>query len=661
MQFLKNEKRISLKYGDTDFFELNPKTSVTENGNEIIYEYLLEDGLKITNVARKIPEFDAYEWVNWLENTGEKPSKIISELYDCDVKIPMSHMEPRFVTAYIKDFDEGTQLYTTNGCDDTEKEFCCDMHLMAHTRYVNHMYPGYGNTKEFSCIGGRSSHGRAPYFNLYRQGKGFIFAVGWTGQWNARIARNADDIHIQTKLEDTHFRLFPGEKIRTSSLVLMHYECDVDESFNKWRRFVKKEFSIVGKPGRAKELPLCSGEWGGTTTDDILKWFDIVKKKNIPYECMWMDAGWYGTSKQRCKDEFEGDWGEYLGDWRINETYHPDKLKEISKAKNEKGFKFVLWFEPECANENAPMVANHPEYFLTEKVIPHWNKRRLLNLGNPEAWQYAFDTISEKLSELDVDWYRQDFNVQPLGYWRANDVGDRQGITEIKHIMGLYRLLDSLLERFPHLMIDNCASGGKRLDIEMFKRSVPLWRSDFQCAANYDIEATQLHNMTYSTWFPYSGTGCGRLWGDDYRIRSSYGTSMTSNFGYTITEIDDVCEEKYDWMRTRFEEYRKLRPYYSEDFYPLSEKVSDRKAWCAYQYNRPENEDGIIQVFKRPNSPYTSASYKLKGLNPDNIYIIEDIDTNEKFELSGKHIMETGFDVTIKEERVAKIFTYKTK
>jgi len=661
MNFLKNNKRISLKYDGNDFFELNPKTVFAEKGNELITEYILEDGLKITNIARKIPEFDAYEWVNWLENTGEKPTKIISELYDCDVKIEMEHMEPRVISAYIKDFDEGTRLYTCNGSDDTEKEFCCDINLMLHTRYVNHIYPGYGNTKEFSCTGGRSSHNRAPYFNLHRKGKGFIFAVGWTGQWNAKIARNADNVHIQTKLEDTHFKLYPGEKIRTSSLVLMNYECDVDESFNKWRRLVKSEFSLVGKEGRAKELPLCSSEWGGTTTEDILKWFEIIKKNKLPYECIWMDAGWYGSSTQRCKDEFEGDWTEHLGDWRVNELYHPDKLKKISKAKNEAGLKFVLWFEPECANLNAPMVAKHPEYFLTEKEIPHWNKRKLLNLGNPEAWQYCFDTISEKLEELDVDWYRQDFNVQPLNYWRSNDSGDRKGITEIKHIMGLYRLLDSLLERFPHLMIDNCASGGKRLDIEMSKRSVPLWRSDFQCAVNFDIEATQLQSMNYSTWMPYCGTGCNRIWGDDYRIRSSYGTSMASNFGYTIDEINDGSEEKYAWIRKRFEEYKKLRPYFSEDFYPLSDKMPDRKSWCAWQYNRPEKDDGIIQVFKRELSPYTTAIYKLKGLNPDKTYVITDIDTEDLVELSGKELMEFGFEVAIKEDRVAKIFTYKAK
>ena len=116
------------------------------------------------------------------------------------------------------------------------------------------------------------------------------------------------------------------------------------------------------------------------------------------------------------------------------------------------------------------------------------------------------------IEKLNIDCYRQDFNFQPLEYWRNNDASDRRGITEIKHINGLYKLLDALLDKFPNLLIDNCASGGRRIDIETLRRSIPLWRSDLMCPANYDIEATQCHNLSYNMWIPYSGTSSGRLY-----------------------------------------------------------------------------------------------------------------------------------------------------
>jgi len=661
MDFLKNNKRISFKYDGIDFFELNPETKVTEKGNDLTVEYQLNDGLKVTNIARKIPEFDAYEWVTWFENTGDKPTKIISELYDCDVLVPMNYEKPHKRCAYLADFDEGTRVYAPTGSVWEMNEFCCDIELNEHNTFVNHIYPEYRSSKEYASTGGRSSDARAPFFNVYRKNQGFIFAIGWTGQWNARLTRNINDVHVQTKLEDTHFKLYPNEKIRTSSLVLMQYECDADESFNKWRKLIKKEFSLIGKPGRESVLPISSSEWGGTSTEDIIKWIDTIKREKLQYDCIWMDAAWYGKSVQECKDEFEGDWAEFLGDWEVNTLYHPDGLKEMSKAIKDAGLKFILWFEPECANANAPMVCKHPEYFLDSKTDEYWTTRKLLNLGNPAAWDYCFNMLSDKIESLNIDWYRQDFNARPLDYWRANDEPDRQGITEIKHIMGMYRLLDELLKKFPNLMIDNCASGGRRLDIEMFRRSVPLFRSDYQCPANFDIEATQIHNMNYNTWMPYSGTSCGRIWGDMYRARSCYAGGLVSNFGYTKDEIYDDNKEKFEWIRNLFSEYKRVQPYFYEDIYPLSDKMPDRRSWCATQYNRPSENDGMIEVFKRENSPYPTAVYKLKGLDSDKTYVFTDIDDNSTFEIAGKVLMEKGLSLTLEGSRIAKIYIYNEK
>lgn len=171
-----------------------------------------------------------------------------------------------------------------------------------------------------------------------------------------------------------------------------------------------------------------------------------------------------------------------------------------------------------------------------------------MNLGNPDAWDYCFNTISGIIEELCIDCYRQDFNFSPLSYWRKNDEFDRRGITEIKHINGMYRLWDALLERFPDLIIDNCASGGRRIDIETLRRSIPLWRSDYQCTANYDIEASQCHNQTFNLWMPYSGTSTGRPY-DEYRVRSPYTAAMTTN--YSWAEMESFCdtEEKVEFIK----------------------------------------------------------------------------------------------------------------
>ena len=113
--------------------------------------------------------------------------------------------------------------------------------------------------------------------------------------------------------------------------------------------------------------------------------------------------------------------------------------------------------------------------------------------------------IGDMIEQNGIDYYRQDFNMEPDKYWARYDEPDRIGMKEIRHIEGLYAFWDYLLERFPGLLIDNCASGGRRLDLETIKRSAPLWRSDYY---HYDDpDGYQCHNFGLSFFLPFHGTG----------------------------------------------------------------------------------------------------------------------------------------------------------
>lgn len=482
-----------------------------------------------------------------------------------------------------------------------------------------------------------------------------IFAIGWTGQWQCDLDRTENGLRIRTKIEDTNFRLFPGEKIRTSSVVIMSYTGSVAESQNQWRRLVKNEFSLIGKPGRDKEGVFCAGIWGGMSDSGVLSRIHTIQENELPFENIWMDAGWHGTDNKPSPDESEGNWPIYTGDWRINPIHHPNHLTDVAEAIQKAGLNYLLWFEPERAWGTTPITKEHPEYFLTAENQEDQNL--LLNLGNESAWDYCFTTLSELIEKLNLHYYRQDFNMSPLAYWRSNDTEDRVGISEIKHIMGLYRLWDALLDRFPHLMIDNCASG-RRIDVETLRRSVPLWRSDAQCPANYPCEIAQTHNMSFSAWMPYSGTGSGREWGDWYRARSSYAGALTTQYSWSERESYGEDPEQIKWIREFGEEYLKVRPYFYGDVYPLTQ-ISDRTdIWSAVQFDRPEQQDGIVQVFRREDAPYTDTSFRLGGIKSDCVYVFRDADTDAETEINGSELLEEGFKVHIPDKRCAKIYFY---
>lgn len=654
MEFLKTNKRFFFKLGTTRVWDLNYKSEVTEDNNTLITTYYFEGGLKVTNIAKKYENFDAYEWVNYIENTSDTPTDIISELWDCDCTLPLEHESPRKWEAYFPDTNTATKIYAPTGSTWTMDEFYSNVDALKDNKRINHIYPYM--TKSYSASGGRSSECNAPFFNIHKNGKGYVFAIGWTGQWNCSIERTENDITFKSKIEDTHFKVMPGEKFRTSSVVIMPYEGNVTASHNKWRRLIKEHFSLIGTEGREKYGPLCAGIWGGMKTKSVIDRIEKIKKNNLPFEYIWMDAGWYGSDTAPSPDEFEGDWGSHTGDWKVSPLIHPNGLKDVSKAIHDAGMKFLLWFEPERVIRTTPISLSHPEYFLQTGLENDNNQ--LLNLGDDNAWNYCFDTLSNLIDELKIDCYRQDFNFSPLDYWRYNDEVDRQGISEIKHINGMYKLWDSLLKKFPNLIIDNCASGGRRIDIETLRRSMPLWRSDYQCPANYDIEASQCHHMTYNTWIPYSGTGTGREY-DEYRIRSSYDSSMTTN--YSFSERESFCDtkDKIDFIKKYTEEYLKVRPYFSEDFYPLTEFSDKLDTWCAMQFDRPSENDGIIQVFRRENSPYETARFSLGRINENSNYLFTDIDGGE-FTVSGKELAKEGLKINIHDKRIAKIYFYKS-
>ncbi|MDY3929608.1 MAG: alpha-galactosidase [Clostridia bacterium] len=646
MDFLKNNKRFSFKLDGENAWDLCFKSESTEEGNILNTVYCFKNGLKITNIAKKYEKFGAYEWVNYFENTSDMPSGIISELWDCECTLPIEHEENRKWVAHFPDVKSATKICAPSGSTCAAKEFYSDKN-----RRINHIYPG--EKREYSASGGRSSERNAPFFDIGKNGRGYIFAIGWTGQWHCEISRGNDSITFKSKIEDTDFRIMPGERFRTSSVVIMPYD-ENDEAHNKWRRLVKENFSLIGKPGRDDYAPLCAGIWGGMSTDSVLERINAVKENNLPFEYIWMDAGWYGIDTKPTPDEFEGDWPSHTGDWRVSALIHPNGLKDVSKAIHDAGMKFLLWFEPERVIRTTPTAVQHPEYFLYSDEEQSDN--RLLNLGNQDAWEYCFKTISGLIEELKIDCYRQDFNFLPLSYWRKNDSSDRRGITEIKHINGMYKLWDSLLERFPNLIIDNCASGGRRIDVETLRRSVPLWRSDFQCPANYDVEGSQCHNQTFNLWMPYSGTGSGRIY-DEYRIRSAYAGGMTTN--YSFSERDDFCKkcEHIEFIKKYTEEYLKVRPYFSEDFYSLTEVSDKLDIWCAMQFNRPSDNDGIIQVFRRENSPYETAIFTLRGIDEKSTYLFTDADGGT-FSVSGQELVNNGLKINIHEKRKAKIYFY---
>ena len=516
-----------------------------------------------------------------------------------------------------------------------------------------------GETIRMAAGGGRSSNAWLPFFNLQTDDTGVIIAIGWTGQWAAEFARDEQGrIAVSAGQELTRLVLRPGEEIRTPRILLLFWDGDPQASHNLLRRFLLTHH-VPKVGGQPIEAPVCAATWGGMESEHHLQQIEDIRKHRLPYDYYWIDAGWYGPEGSFSPDVYTGEWAKYVGHWNINSRAHPNGLKPLADAAHEAGLKFLLWFEPERALCGTPWTEEFPEWFLGERK-PGANL--LFNLGDPDARHFLTEFISNFIREVGIDCYRQDFNFEPLPYWRAADAPDRQGMTEIRYVEGHYQFWDDLLRQHPGLLIDNCSSGGRRIDLETISRSIPLWRSDYQCNPDVDPAGcqTQTHGLSY--WIPLHGCGtCGGTHdprrGDTYNVRSNLSASL--EFPVYFNQGDGVPDHPWDWQRRMIVEYRRARPLFYGDYYPLTTDTGAADLWVAMQFHRPDLGEGMLLAFRRKNSPFVTAEFRLQALDPDATYELTDADTRRKRRVTGRELTEKGLPVIMESAPASRLLFYR--
>lgn len=584
--------------------------------------YELEKDIAVQVVCREYPEYEAREWVLHFENKSGHNSQVFSEIMDCDTLLPLVFPEAP-VSGYMPKPKDACVI-TMKGM--VSGNYYWENDKVSATEYAfleEYLDKAPGCTKSFANIGGRSSEGMMPFFDVTAGGCGYITAVGWTGSWKTEFTKEDSGIRMRSGLKETGFYLMPGERIRTTSVLIMQYGAGEDKH-NKFRRLIKNHFSHKSNTPACREGLMAVELWGGLPSEEMKKRINQLKDYGIQFEDVWIDAGWYGQCI-KCDEAFSGDWALHTGEWEVNSRVHPGGMKDVAECAQAAGMKLMLWLEPERAIADIKVVKEHPDWFMG---MPG-SRYCILNYGNKEAKEYVCKLISQYVDNLGLSCYRQDFNEYLNEYCRLNDEENRRGITEIKHITGMYEMWEYLLEKHPGLLIDNCSSGGRRIDIETLKRSIPFFRSDYQCNFNENPEVLQVHNSNISCYLPYNGC-TSKTKGDTYAIRSSYSSSWGGAFYNAV--FQSMSEEDFAWARRITEEYREIRKYLSCDFYNHGSAVFDETAWTIWQYHDSETDSGIVMAFRRCKSPFDRVKISLKGLAEGRTYQYTDRDSGACWE-----------------------------
>ena len=604
-------------------------------------------GIEVTNEVTSFFGVQAVECILHVRNSGTRDSPILENILPLDLQFNAPGTG-KIVMHYVR------------GSMGTVEDYLpVDEEVVRGTEL---------NLAHYVLKGSNHVNGQLPFFNLEWPGGGLIGAIGWSGQWSVEVnGQGGRVVRLRAGQQKTHLKLHPGESIRTPRILLLQWQgADRFVGHNQLRKLLLAhyvpringqtvlppvgnsnafvyEYDAIAKKTGQNPLDVVSQLKPGEEknfaglADDALNWvneanqLDFIRGMPPGMELYWLDAGW-----------FPGEWPFGVGSWDADPKKFPHGLKPLGDAAHKKGLKFLLWFEPGRVGAGSLIATQHPDWVLHRPEEGRLGG--LFNFGDPAALQWMTETLSTRIDEWGIDIYRQDSNMCPLLFWQAADAPDRQGITEIRWVEGLYGLWDGLLRNHPKLMIDNANWRITGPDIEVMSRSVgSLTRSETECGGIPHPTATQIQTEELSLWVPIAMGAVNGF--DPYTFRSAASNGVGTGLDLRAPYVPLAQAQ------AGIEELKSLRPYWLGDYYPLTDISPDEHAWAGWQFYRPDLKAGFAVFFRRPLSQQSAREATLQGLDAKANYevtLAQNYEAGKKQTMSGEQLMHLRVDIDTK-------------
>lgn len=334
----------------------------------------------------------------------------------------------------------------------------------------------------FASTGTWSTGKFLPVAGLVSQQDAFawVFEIEHNGAWRWEVGEDTVDgyfaISGPTDIDHQFTRvLAPGDTLETvpATIAAASDFAGAMGELTKFRRRARRPH-----PDNTA-MPIVFNDYmntlnGDPTTERLIPLIDAAA--SVGAEVFCIDAGWYDDGS---------DWWDSVGEWIPSTTRFSGGLGEVVDQIRRHGMTPGLWLEPEVVGVRSPMADRLPaEAFLSrygERIVEQG--RYHLDLRNSAAIDHLNGVVDRLIAEFGIGYFKLDYNINP-GSGPDRDA-DSVGAALLEHNRAHLAWIDSVLDRHPNLVLENCASGAMRMDFAMLSRMQLQSTSDQQDFLKY--------------------------------------------------------------------------------------------------------------------------------------------------------------------------------
>ncbi len=493
-------------------------------------------------------------------------------------------------------------------------------------------------------IEGRSvqtSHAANPFFMLNMPGQAgeetgavYFGALAYSGAWRITLEQIATlDVRVHAGYNpfDFELELAAGQKHITPAIACGVSDAGRGGASRRLHAFIRER--VVPRPARAlADRPVLYNSWEATYFDLSAAGQIALARKAaaVGVELFCVDDGWFGARR----DDHAG-----LGDWTVRRDAFPDGLMPLIDEVRRLGMKFGLWVEPEMVNPNSDLYRAHPDWVLHFPGRPRSEARNqlILDFGRPEVVAHIFAALDALLSEYPIDFIKWDMNRN------SSEPGSVAGkMIWIKHVEGVYRIMDDLRRKHPGVDIQSCSGGGGRIDLGILARTDQVWTSDNTDALDR-IHIQEGYSLAYparlmESWVTHAVNHLThRL--SPLGLRFDVAMRGALGIGSSLNELSDAELAEY---ASYIAFYKRIRPVVQNgDLYRL-QNLSDHGA-SVIEYCLSDGSEAVYSLAVREHGAGVHRPPAvLKGLKADVMYGAFDRQGAEVLRASCYELMTLG-------------------